>query len=43
MHFQAPGEAEAELAKLNRKGVIDAVLMEDSDVIVFGADHVLRR
>ncbi|KAF8214444.1 PIN domain-like protein [Mycena galopus ATCC 62051] len=36
----APGEAEAELAQLNKLGFSDAVLTEDSDAFVFGA-HVL--
>ncbi|KAL4243368.1 XPG/Rad2 endonuclease, partial [Abortiporus biennis] len=42
-YHQAPGEAEAELAMLNKIGVIDAVMTEDSDVFVFGARTVLRR
>ncbi|KAF8834705.1 PIN domain-like protein [Paxillus ammoniavirescens] len=41
--YTAPGEAEAELAKLNRNGVIDGVLTEDSDAVVFGAEMVIRR
>lgn len=32
-----PGEAEAELAMLNGRGLIDAVITSDSDVFVFGA------
>ncbi|KAF8057456.1 PIN domain-like protein [Lyophyllum atratum] len=32
---QAPGEAEAELAKLNSLGMIDAILTDDSDTLVF--------
>jgi 5'-3' exonuclease len=40
---QAPGEAEAELAELNSCGIIDAVLTEDSDTLVFGAQCVIRR
>ncbi|KAF7324056.1 Flap endonuclease GEN 1 [Mycena kentingensis (nom. inval.)] len=32
----APGEAEAELAYLNKKGNIDAIITTDSDVFVFG-------
>ncbi|KAF8327059.1 PIN domain-like protein, partial [Amanita rubescens] len=39
---QAPGEAEAELAYLNRKGMIDVILTEDSDAFVFGGTHVIR-
>ncbi|KIP01684.1 hypothetical protein PHLGIDRAFT_80251 [Phlebiopsis gigantea 11061_1 CR5-6] len=38
----APGEAEAELAAMNRAGAIDAVLTDDSDVLVFGAHTVIR-
>ncbi|KAK2464530.1 hypothetical protein APHAL10511_003509, partial [Amanita phalloides] len=39
---QAPGEAEAELAYLNHIGVIDAVLTNDVDAFVFGAETVIR-
>ncbi|KAI6161570.1 hypothetical protein EDD17DRAFT_1586906 [Pisolithus thermaeus] len=38
----APGEAEAELAYLNRIGVIDAVLSDDVDNFLFGATMVIR-
>ncbi|KAL4077669.1 hypothetical protein J3A83DRAFT_4215477 [Scleroderma citrinum] len=38
----APGEAEAELAYLNRIGVIDAVLSDDADNFLFGATMVIR-
>lgn len=38
----APGEAEAELAYLNRMGVIDAVLSDDVDNFLFGATMVIR-
>ncbi|KAJ7756995.1 PIN domain-like protein [Mycena metata] len=42
-HFHvAPGEAEAELAHLNKLGFIDVVITEDSDAIVFGAPCVMR-
>ncbi|KAF9046756.1 PIN domain-like protein [Panaeolus papilionaceus] len=37
----APGEAEAELAMLNCHTVIDAVMTTDSDVLVFGANHII--
>ncbi|KAJ3753399.1 PIN domain-like protein [Lentinula raphanica] len=40
--FTAKGDADAELADLNRNGVIDAVLTKDSDVFPFGAISVLR-
>ncbi|KAG8993040.1 hypothetical protein FRB90_000806 [Tulasnella sp. 427] len=39
---QAPGEAEAELAYLNRIGKIDAVLSDDVDNFLFGARVVVR-
>jgi 5'-3' exonuclease len=39
---QAPGEAEAELAQLNKLGFIDVVITEDSDALAFGATCVLR-
>jgi Holliday junction resolvase YEN1 len=40
---QAPGEAEAELAHLNRVGLIDAVLTDDGDAFVFGATHIINK
>jgi Holliday junction resolvase YEN1 len=39
---KGPGEAETELAELNATGVIDAVITEDSDTLVFGATNVIR-
>ncbi|KAJ2930940.1 hypothetical protein H1R20_g6163, partial [Candolleomyces eurysporus] len=39
---EAAGEAEAELAVLNRRGLIQAVMTSDSDALVFGAQTVLR-
>ncbi|KAF5375356.1 hypothetical protein D9615_008022 [Tricholomella constricta] len=38
----APGEAEAELAYLNRIGVIDGILSDDVDNFLFGATTVIR-
>ncbi|KAJ7696364.1 hypothetical protein B0H16DRAFT_1397218, partial [Mycena metata] len=38
----APGEAEAELAYLNRIGVLDGVLSDDVDTFLFGATTVIR-
>ncbi|EKM76246.1 hypothetical protein AGABI1DRAFT_9336, partial [Agaricus bisporus var. burnettii JB137-S8] len=38
----APGEAEAELAYLNRIGVIDGILSDDVDNFLFGALTVIR-
>ncbi|PIL27062.1 hypothetical protein GSI_10201 [Ganoderma sinense ZZ0214-1] len=40
--IQAAGEAEAELAEMNRLGHIDAVMTDDSDVLLFGANVVIR-
>lgn len=38
----APGEAEAECALLQREGIVDAVLSEDVDTIMFGCTRTLR-
>ncbi|KAJ3717952.1 PIN domain-like protein, partial [Lentinula raphanica] len=38
----APGEAEAELAFLNRVGIIDGILSDDVDNFLFGAHTVVR-
>ncbi|PHH89849.1 hypothetical protein CDD83_5116 [Cordyceps sp. RAO-2017] len=38
----APGEAEAECALLQRQGIVDAVLSEDVDTIMFGCTRTLR-
>ncbi|PBK94421.1 hypothetical protein ARMGADRAFT_1099179, partial [Armillaria gallica] len=38
----APGEAEAELASMSKAGIIDAVLSDDSDALIFGAKRILR-
>ncbi|KAF8202062.1 PIN domain-like protein, partial [Mycena galopus ATCC 62051] len=40
--YDAPGEAEAELARLNAADKIDGILTEDSDAFVFGARLVIR-
>ncbi|KAG8846462.1 hypothetical protein FRB96_001986 [Tulasnella sp. 330] len=40
--WEAPGEAEAELAWLNSQGYIDAVLSDDGDTFLFGAQVVVR-
>ncbi|KAJ7037153.1 PIN domain-like protein [Mycena alexandri] len=40
--YEAPGEAEAELAHLNANGIIDGILTEDSDAFIFGARCVIR-
>ncbi|TGZ83730.1 hypothetical protein EX30DRAFT_327391 [Ascodesmis nigricans] len=38
----APGEAEAECALLQKEGIVDAVMSEDVDTLMFGATAVLR-
>jgi len=38
----APGEAEAECAYLEQQGIVDAVLSEDVDTIMFGSRVTLR-
>lgn len=43
LHYKAPGEAEAELAYLNRAGIIDGVLSDDVDTFLFGAVTVIRK
>jgi exonuclease-1 len=37
----APYEADAQLAFLERKGYVDAILSEDSDLVVFGCAVIL--
>ncbi|ODQ54834.1 hypothetical protein SAICODRAFT_77585 [Saitoella complicata NRRL Y-17804] len=39
---QAPGEAEAECAVLQREGLVDAVMTEDVDTVMFGCGRVIR-
>lgn len=39
----ALGEAEAELAHLNRQGVIDAIMTDDVDTLVFGALAIIKK
>ncbi|KAF1952424.1 hypothetical protein CC80DRAFT_518698 [Byssothecium circinans] len=41
MHL-APGEAEAECALLQREGIVDAVLSEDVDTLMFGSSVTIR-
>ncbi|SJL11645.1 uncharacterized protein ARMOST_15051 [Armillaria ostoyae] len=41
-YWEAPGEAEAELAMLSRLDRIDAVMSEDFDAMLFGAQRVFR-
>ncbi|KAK0489205.1 hypothetical protein IW261DRAFT_1557699 [Armillaria novae-zelandiae] len=42
-YHDAPGEAEAELAAMNKAGIIDMIITEDSDALVFGGMCILRR
>ncbi|GAA5924300.1 hypothetical protein JCM1841_001355 [Sporobolomyces salmonicolor] len=37
----APYEADPQLAYLERRGVVDGIITEDSDLLVFGCRHVL--
>ena len=41
-HHTAPGEAEAECAFLQKHGVVDAVMSQDVDAIMFGSGVTLR-
>ncbi|KYK58396.1 flap structure-specific endonuclease [Drechmeria coniospora] len=41
-YHDAPGEAEAECALLQKQGIVDAVLSEDVDTIMFGCTRTLR-
>ena len=40
--FQALGEAEVELACMSRANIVDLVLTEDSDAVVFGVRRIAR-
>ena len=42
-YLVAPYEADAQLAYLERKGLIDGILSEDSDLLVFGAKCLLTK
>ncbi|RMZ76049.1 hypothetical protein DV737_g4996, partial [Chaetothyriales sp. CBS 132003] len=41
-HHVAPGEAEAECALLQARGIVDMVMSEDGDAIMFGSRVTLR-
>ncbi|RDW68397.1 hypothetical protein BP5796_09054 [Coleophoma crateriformis] len=41
-YHTAPGEAEAECALLQREGIVDAVLSEDVDTLMFGCSWTFR-
>ncbi|KAF5367341.1 hypothetical protein D9615_010284 [Tricholomella constricta] len=40
--YVAPGEAEAELAELNARGQVDAIITDDADAFLFGATCTIR-
>jgi holliday junction resolvase YEN1 len=42
-YHQAPGEAEAECARLQIVGVVDAVRSEDSDTLMFSCGPMIQR
>ncbi|TIC74042.1 hypothetical protein E3Q00_02335 [Wallemia mellicola] len=42
-YHNAPGEAEAELARLSKAGIIDVVLSDDVDSLLFGGVKILRK
>ncbi|EIW84105.1 PIN domain-like protein, partial [Coniophora puteana RWD-64-598 SS2] len=42
-YLWAPGEAEAELAAMNKYTVVDAVMTNDSDAFVFGTRRLVRQ
>lgn len=41
-YHDAPGEAEAECALMQKQGIVDAVMSEDVDTIMFGSTLTLR-
>ena len=41
-YIQAPEEADSQCAYLNKKGLVDAVLTEDMDILTFGAPKIVR-
>lgn len=41
-HHEAPGEAEAECARLQQLGIVDAVFSQDSDTLMFGCSFLVR-
>lgn len=42
-HHEAPGEAEAECARLQALGVVDAVWSDDGDALMFGCGTLIRQ
>lgn len=41
-YHEAPGEAEAECARLQQLRIVDAVWSQDSDTSIFGCDFLIR-
>jgi 5'-3' exonuclease len=41
-YIVSKSEAEAECAELNRRGLVDAVMSEDVDTLLFGAETIVR-
>jgi Holliday junction resolvase YEN1 len=41
-HHRAPAEAEAECARLNELGIVDAVWTDDGDAFMFGAKVLIK-
>jgi holliday junction resolvase YEN1 len=41
-HWKAPGEAEAECAKMENLGLVDAVWAEDGDAFMFGSEFLIK-
>jgi Holliday junction resolvase YEN1 len=41
-HHEAPGEAEAECARMQILGIVDAVWSQDSDCLMFGCTYWIR-
>ena len=42
-YIVAPYEADAQLAYLSRKGIVDIIITEDSDLLAFGAQKILYK
>jgi len=42
-YHQAPGEAEAECAALQQRGIVDAVWSDDGDALMFGCTTLIKQ